>query len=74
MATPSFVVTVNGQRLEKVLDAEHRAEINSANTEAQKAMSFLVARSRSTSTARTRNHSGARSGRGRIIFSAVAKA
>lgn len=69
MATATFVVTVNGQRLEKVLDAEHRAEISSANTETQKQMSFLVSRSRSSSTRSFRNISGGRTRRGRIIFS-----
>lgn len=63
-------ITINGVPLEKVLDGQHREEIRNQRQDVQKEISFIVARSRSTSTSSFRNHSGTRTGRGRVIFSA----
>lgn len=72
MSSPTFAVTVNGVPLATVIETEVRAEINGHKAIEQKEMkrstrSHIV-------TIRMRNHSGSRSGRGRVIFSRVGTA
>jgi len=64
-------VSVNGVPVEKVIDEALRAEYRSLHQAEVSSMAFIAAMSKSNATARARNHSGARSGRGRVIFSAL---
>lgn len=62
-------VTVNGVPVEKVIDEAIRQEYRNHHEKEIKGLSFVVAMSHSHSTSKTRNHSGSRSGRGRVIYS-----
>lgn len=64
-------VTVNGVPVEKVIDEEIRAEYRSHRSDEVKAMSTLVASGRKFASRVFRNHSRARTGRGRVIYSAA---
>lgn len=63
-------ITLNGMPLERVLEAEHRAEISAHRKEETKSIGHIVAHSRPIISRSLRNHSGSRSGKGRVIFSA----
>jgi hypothetical protein len=63
-------VTVNGVSVEKVIDEAIRAEYRSHMEKEVKSMAFVAAMSKSRNSFRFRNHSGSRSGLGRVIYSA----
>lgn len=63
-------ITFNGVPLEIIIDEEIREEIRSNHQKEVVSLGFVVARSRTHSTSVFRNHSGARTSRGRVIFSA----
>lgn len=61
-------ITINGMPLEKMIDESIREEIRSNHQQEVVSISFVVSKSRSNSTSSFRNHSGAKSGRGRVIM------
>jgi hypothetical protein len=61
-------ITINDVPLKTWLDGKHREEISSHRKDETKEISFVVSHSRSASTSGFRNHSGSRTGRGRIIM------
>ncbi len=63
-------VTVEGVPLEEVIAEEVAEEYRTHQMKEIKNMAVLVAMSRSNATAKLRNHSGARTGRGRVIYTA----
>lgn len=67
MPDPKFVVSVNGQPLRQVIAEEIRVEANrQMNYEVQQLSRTVHSHIISS---RMSNHSGARSGRGRVIYS-----
>jgi len=64
-------VTLEGVPVEKVIDEALRAEYRSHRDEEVNNMARIVAMSRSNIINKIRNHSGSRSGRGRVIYSAA---
>jgi hypothetical protein len=65
----SVQVSVNGVPVEKVIDDEVRQEYCTFHHQEIRGLAFVVAMSRSQSTSKVRNHSGCKSGRGRVIYS-----
>jgi hypothetical protein len=63
-------ITVNGVPLEKVIAEALGEEYRSHHNAEVKEMAVLASMSRPSATHVFRNHSGARSGRGRVIYSA----
>jgi hypothetical protein len=62
--------TLNGVPLEKVFVEETVNEMKSTHEKTVAALAFVVAKSRHIVSQHVRNHSGARSGKCRVIFSA----
>lgn len=60
-------VTVNGVPVEKVIDEAVRSEYRAHRKEEVGALSRII--SRVASASKIRNHSGCKSGRGRVIYS-----
>src|ERR1700722_19515208 len=63
-------ITVNGVPLASVVAEEVGAEYRFHHTAEVNAMKFVATYSKSHNSASFRNHSGARTGRGRVIYSA----
>jgi hypothetical protein len=61
-------ITLNGQPLEIALRSVNR--LNSSRQDTEKPIEFIVAHSRPIVSRSFRNTSGARSGKGRVIYSA----
>jgi len=61
-------ITVNGVPLERVIEEEIRAEYRNHRNEEVDGMARLVAMSKSSIRSRSHNISGARTGRGRVLF------
>lgn len=64
-------VTLNGIPVEKIVEELVREEIETHRYQEVKCMAVKSTLSKSRSTSSFRNHSGARSGRGRVIFTAA---
>lgn len=67
-------ITLNGMPLAIALEAQRRVQLatesNAIQKDTTKSLGFIVAHSRGSNSSRVRNHSGSRTGKGRVIYSA----